>query len=124
MKAKIIAKLETSDHNGYCSGAECEYEVKTQSYIVDLSDQYKNYPKGKLNDFDEYGVDWEKLLLEPVLNNGSCYCDVSEESNTHGLGCHDYRYTVLSVEIIDSEFINKSGEYVEKLDMGKIFNDD
>lgn len=123
LKAKITAKLETSDHDGYCSGEECEYEVKTQSYIVDLPSEYANYPMGKLNNLDEYGVNWERVLPEPIINNGSGYCDLSEECVNHDLGIHDYRYTILSVEIINSEFINKNGEYIEKLDMKKIFQD-
>jgi hypothetical protein len=125
MKAKITAQLETSDHDGYCSGGECEYETQTHSYIVDLPDQFKNYPEGKLNNFDKYSFEWEKLLPEPGLNyDGSYYCDVSNESETHGLDRHDYRYTIISVEIVNPEFINKNGEYVEKLDMSKIFRDD
>ena len=124
LKAKINAKLETSDHDGYCSGEECEYDVKTVTYIVDLPNEYKNYPQGKLLNIDEFDVDWEKYLPEPVLNNGSGYCGLSEECVNHELDIHDYKYTILSVEIINSEFINKNGEYVEKLDMNKIFLDD
>ena len=124
LKAKINAKLETSDHDGYCSGEECEYDVKTVTYIVDLPNEYKNYPQGKLLNIDEFDVDWENYLPKPILNNGSGYCGLSEECVNHKLDIHDYKYTILSVEIINPEFINKNGEYVEKLDMNKIFLDD
>jgi hypothetical protein len=125
MKAKITTQLETSDHDGYCSGEDCEYEVQTHSYIVDLPDQFKNYSEGKLNNFDKYNFEWDLLLPEPKLNNdGSFYCNLSKESETHGLNRHDYRYTIISIEIIDPEFINKNGEYIKKLDMCKIFSDD
>lgn len=55
-KVKIIAKLETSDHDEYCSGEECEYKVKIVSHVIELPDKYKNYPTGKLNILDEN--DW------------------------------------------------------------------
>ena len=123
MKAKIIAKLETSDHDGYCSGGECEYEVKTESYIIEVPCEYKNYPVGKLNNFDEHGIDWDKLLPEPILNDGSGYCDLSSNCSNHDLGIHDYRYTIISVELINPELINKNNEYIDLLDMKKIFKD-
>ena len=123
MKVRITAKLETSNHDGYCSGGECEYEVKTQSHIADLPIEYKNYPEGNLDDFDEYGIEWENLLPIPELNNGSGYCDIPNICYENGLGCHDYRYTIISVEIINQKSINKNNEYIEKLDMTKIFKD-
>ena len=124
LKAKIIAKLETSDHDGYCSGGECEYEVKTVTYIIEVPCEYKNYPVGKLNNFDEYGIDWDKLLPEPDLNNyGSGYCDLSDECDNNNLDKHDYRYTIISIELINPEFINKNNEYIDLLDMKKIFKD-
>lgn len=124
MKVIIKSKLETSDHDGYCSGGECEYEVKIQSHIADLPIEYKNYPEGKLVNFDEFKINWENFLPTPDLSNGSGYCDLSSESDANGLDRHDYRYTILSIEIINPEFINKNGDYVEKLDMSKIFKDD
>ena len=117
MKVKIISKLETSDHDGYCSGGECEYEVKVVETITDLPTQYKSYSKGKLNNFNNF--DWVELLPEPYLNDGSNYCDINEECEAHGLGKHDYRYTILSVQIIDEDDINP----IEKLDMNKIYED-
>jgi hypothetical protein len=101
LKAKITAKLETSDHDGYCSGSECEYEVKKLSYIVDLPTEYNNYPLGKLHNLNEHGIDWTELLPEPVMNYGSGYCDLSEECHNHNIGIHEYRYTIISVEIIN-----------------------
>ena len=101
MKAKITATLETSDHDGYCSGGECEYNVQTVSYIIEIPHEYKNYPQGKLINLDEYGIDWVKLLPEPDLNyDGSGYCDLSSKCNNHGLGIHDYKYTILSIELV------------------------
>jgi hypothetical protein len=118
MKVKIVSKLEISDHDGYCSGEDCEYTVKVVENIADLPIEYKSHSKGKLNNLNEF--DWKKLLPEPYINeDGSYYCDVDEECKAHGLGQHDYRYTILSVEIIDEDDMNP----IEKLDMNKIYED-
>lgn len=110
-KAKIRAKLEISDHDGYCSGEECEYEIKNVSHIVDLPDQYKSYPEGKIKNIDEFTIDWKKLLPEPELNNhGSYYCRVSNECEAHGLEQHDYKYTIQSIEIVNSNCPNKNND--------------
>jgi len=118
MKAKIISKLETSDHDGYCSGEDCEYECKEVEIIIDVPNQYKLYPKGKLTDLDEFN--WKKFLPVPELNlSGSYYCGISIECECNGLGAHDYNYTILSVELIDEDDINP----IEKFDMNKIYED-
>jgi hypothetical protein len=99
MKAKITAKLETSDHDGYCSGNECEYECEIITHTIDtIPDIYKTHPKGMIDDLNEY--DWISFLPEPKLNlYESYYCDVSYHSKLNGLDKHDYKYTVLSVEL-------------------------
>lgn len=117
MKAKITARLETSDHDGYCSGEECEYECKIIEHIVNAPEQYKNYKCGKIADTSKYN--WINLLEPPELNNGSCYCDLSPECEENNLGVHDYRYTIISVELVDDDDFNS----VEKLDMSKIYED-
>lgn len=100
MKVKIISKLETSDHDGYCSGEECEYECKHVTHIIDVPEEYKSHPKGII-DIEDNDYDWTQLLPEPELNtHESYYCDNSEESEQCGLGKHEYRYTILRVEII------------------------
>ena len=91
MKLKIISKLETSDHDGYCSGGECEYECKIVENIVDVPEKYKSNPKGILYKYDECDniqdndndneYDWEKLLPKPEINDsGSYYCKLSRKS--------------------------------------------
>lgn len=122
MKAKIISKLETSDHDGYCSGGECDYESNIIETITDVPIQYKSHPKGKLSNLDEY--DWEKILPIPKLNlNGSCYCDISQKSKLFGLGVHDYKYTIMSVEFFDENSDEENKKFIKKLDMKKIYRD-
>lgn len=100
MKCKITAKLETSDHDGYCSGNECEYKCEIIETIIDVPEIYKSYPLGKLNNVNEY--EWTTFLPTYIVNQcGSCCCNLSPKSIRNGLGIHDYEYTILSVEIIE-----------------------
>ena len=117
MKAKITAQLETSDHDGYCSGGVCEYETKITTTIINTPKQYLSHSLGliDIDDLDEY--DWVCHLKEPEINySGSCYCDLSSTSELNGLDKHDYRYTILKVELFDETNSNN-------LDMKKIFAD-
>ena len=121
MKAKITAHLETSDHDGYCSGNECEYECKIIEKIINAPDQYKNFKLGKIDNIEEY--DWYKFLDEPGLNYyESYYCDLSWECNESGLDKHDFRYTIISVELGDENYFNEMKKLdMEKLDIEKIY---
>ncbi len=93
MKVKITAKLEISDHDGWCSGSECEYTHTIKTYIVNISDE-------------EYydGIDWIIFLPTPEINTfGSYYCDLSDESEKNNLSNHDYKYTIVNVVILDNQ---------------------
>ena len=104
MWAKISFLRETSDHDGYCSGAECEYEHELQTVVVKLSElppqiTFKNgfVEKAHLN------LElWEQYLpeysCEFTENTGSGFCDVSDESDEHGLWKHDVRDTIVSIK--------------------------
>lgn len=95
----ITALLETSDHCGYCSGSECEYNSKKVIHLLDIPKEYENCEINEINDWEE--DDWLKYLQEPPLNTrGSCYCNLSEESMNAGLFRHDYRYKIIKVEIV------------------------
>jgi hypothetical protein len=92
IKVKITVKLETSDHDGYCSGNESEYKSIIKKYIRNI----------KSNDISEYNdAFWIHLLPEPKINYwNSYYCDNSKDSIKYGLEKHEFRYTILKVEII------------------------
>lgn len=102
-KLKITALLETSDHDGYCTDNECEYATKTETYIVDFPEDFRNdLPIGVLDEENRHNHYWKSLLPKPELNNsGSHYCSRSKECMYADLGCHDYLYKVLSVEIVE-----------------------
>lgn len=84
---KITARLETSDHDGYCSGSECEYTSSVVEKVV----------KRKKGDFN---TRWEDFLDHPNVQGNSYYCRVSGQCKQAGLDQHEYRYTVLTVEEI------------------------
>lgn len=97
----ITALLEISDHDGYCSGDECEYTSRQIIHLCEIPEQYLNEEIGKIVDYEE--DDWLKYLPDPELNTSeSGYCELSEESESAGLSIHDYRYTIISIEIVDS----------------------
>lgn len=91
MKLKIKAKLEISDHDGYCSDGECEYSFSIKEYIIDIpTDKYDNI----------YLIDY--LPIPDIDTGGSQYCQLSNESNINNLGKHDYKYTILEVTTYNS----------------------
>ncbi len=94
MKVLLIVKLEISDHDGYCSGGECEYICKRIRYIRTIPDENVNKSVE-----DPY---WISLLPEPNINMyGSGYCELSEECIKNDIGYHEYRYTILKIIIIN-----------------------
>lgn len=105
MKAKITARLEISDHDGYCSGDECEYSSSIVVKKVDVPEEYDDYGYGKINNLNEYN--WEQFLEPPELDDRgyhcSYYCCLSDECIAHGLNVHDYRYTILSVKLVEND---------------------
>jgi hypothetical protein len=99
-KVLITALLEISDHDGYCSGEECEYESKQIVHLCNIPSFYEDYEIGNINDLIEH--DWLQYLPELELNtHESYYCNLSDECEEAELEKHDYRYTILNVEIVD-----------------------
>ena len=104
MKAKIIVQLETSDHDGYCSGEECEYSTETMVKIIDVPNQFAgSILYGKIPDSQINKHNWiYHYLPEPQLNHsGSSYCNNSADAKINGLYKHDFKYTILSIEIFE-----------------------
>lgn len=112
MRLKITIKFESSSHDGYCSGEECDYESETITKIVDE----ENIDFDHTNIVEEDGRYFMNCCLLPNIdkffqkeindiNHGSGYCELSFESTQHNLGTHDYRITPLRIEICDTQFI-------------------
>ncbi len=102
MKVKIKAKLEIADHDGYCSGNDCEYSYSIKEYIVDIpiDDEWiKEYID--MSNIKDCGIDWYNYLPVPNIDTyGSYYCDLTDECEEHDLDKHSYRYTVLNVVVL------------------------
>lgn len=104
MYLKLNVLREINDHDGYCSDAENEYTQETFTEYVTMPEVFEHFIlENKINEFN-----WELVLghLVPKLNiDGSCYCEVGEMGITSGLSQHDYRFTILSYEIISKDEI-------------------
>ncbi len=101
-KIKITTLLETSDHDGYCSGDECYYESEEKVFILSTPKEYIDFPIGLVEKYDEEFI--KNLLPKPKINmNGSYYCKNSKMSEEKDLGLHDYRYNIINVEIVHND---------------------
>ncbi len=83
----ILAKLEISDHDGYCSGNECVYKSKNKKYIRTIPEDKVNKP---IN--DPYWI--ELLQCSNINNTGSYNCKLSRQCIERNLGFHEYKYTI------------------------------
>lgn len=94
-KVKVKAKLEIADHDGYCSGGECEYSCSIKEYIIDAP----YYTPNDTSDLNlQYLID---LLPEPKIDTwGSGYCDLSDECKLNDLYKHSHKYTILEVTVL------------------------
>ena len=98
-KIKIEAILEISDHDGYCTDNECTYSKKTTTHYIDAPLIFKHYPIGPIIN-SKY--DWVTFLPTPDINmSGSYYCKEDYSVKKAGLNCHDYKYTITSIEIVE-----------------------
>ena len=90
--ATIDYTVETSDHDGYCSGSECEYDSYrlNTSFVIpsDIDISVKKWCKYRL-----------KEKHESEMGGGSGYCDLSNESILHNLDLHECRVTIHSIDI-------------------------
>ena len=88
----ITFKEEVSDHDGYCSGGECDLSTRiyTRVVAVDASEI--------TNDLHYYIIYANAVICN---DDGSYYCDLGEDAKKAGLEKHDYRVTVLAVKLVD-----------------------
>lgn len=97
--AKITARLETCDHDGYCSDDECKYKRKTVRVKTRVPEEFEERAVGEI--FFPENYYWMKHLPVPKINiDGSEYCGFKY---ANGLCRHSYRYTLLKVEIVKNK---------------------
>lgn len=94
----ITALLETSDHDGYCSGNECEYKQQYVEKKVEIPKELLHKEQITIENYN-----WLEFFEEPELcvDAGSYFCDISSECENNLLGRHDYKYTVVKIEIVN-----------------------
>jgi hypothetical protein len=89
----ITFKEEVSDHDGYCSGGECDLSSRIYNKIVEVD------VNEITNDLQYYIKYADKVIIN---DDGSYYCDLGDDAKSAGLGPHDYRITVLKVKLVDT----------------------
>jgi len=97
MKTKITAILATSYHDGYCSGETCGYKTERVEFVIEV-------PQGMENKIsEEHYNDWQKYLPKQSMGGGSYYCCLSDECEANGLDRHEYKYNIISIEVVDNK---------------------
>ncbi len=104
----LSCKIEVSDHDGYCSDCDCEYDFYLSHISGDLKDLPKKYEKYSIGYIIKEKEELEEIAnflkaerhLAPSLHlDGSGYCNTSKESKENGLFQHDYRITPVLAEL-------------------------
>jgi hypothetical protein len=96
MRVKIFYELEINDHDGYCSGEECDYKKIRKSAVVNYQPKNDQKISVRTENWEEY------LPVPPVRGGGSDYCHITQEAKeAYMLNVHSHRYTVLKVEEVD-----------------------
>jgi hypothetical protein len=100
MSIKLLLTFveDKSDHDGYCSGNECELISKTYTRIINLPHEEIT---NNLDYYRKYADDVEMYRSLGYYKSG--YCKLSDEAVEVGLDRHDYLVKVARVEIIDED---------------------
>ena len=89
---EITFKEEVSDHDGYCSGGECELSTRIYKKVVEV----------EIREITNNLQHFIKYADEVSCNDdGSYYCDLHEDAENAGLQHHEGRVTVLKVKLVD-----------------------
>ena len=89
----ITFKEEVSDHDGYCSGGECDLSTRIYNKIVEVN------VNEITNDLQYYIKYADEVIIDD--EGSSYYCDLGDDAKSAGLGPHDYRITVLKVKLVE-----------------------
>lgn len=103
-RVRLTLLIETSDHDGYCSGDECEYTQTKVRVLVPVPDEFQDSAVGTqlecwLDYWDSYREDYQTQT--PVNAGYSHYCLNSKESVAHDLERHECRVRVGEAVIVD-----------------------
>lgn len=114
MLLDIYYRLETSEHDGYCSDSECDYFSKNLWTTITFNVEKYAYFGNTGEDFAD-NEELKYLLktnqafknhIHEIVNKqyeymffGSGYCSLSDKCIKENLKCHDYRITIKNVQI-------------------------
>ena len=81
--ARITAKLEMNNHDGYCSGDECKYTKKIVKANIVVPDEFKDFPVGRCDKrkrrCEKVEYKWANHLPLPDVN----YCGLDTVGGTN-----------------------------------------
>lgn len=100
LAVRVCATLFTSDHDGYCSGAECELEERDVEYTVDVPVAYWLQATMEGTVPLEPTSVWAELYPDPIEGGGSGFCALDPACEALGLDRHEHKLTVHSVEVV------------------------
>jgi hypothetical protein len=103
----IEYKLQSSDHDGYCSDNECHYNEEIKIFESNkILEEHKYLYDCELNEYDDkYFISLlPKLCLWENSNKfdhtfKSGYCTIDFKSKHERLSQHDYKYEILRVSM-------------------------
>lgn len=79
----IKAKLETSNHNGYCSDNENEYKCEFNTYLIDLPEilitEISNINDFTNEELTNLSYKWESILPIIDVEGYSLFCNNSKK---------------------------------------------
>jgi len=91
---EILFKEEVSDHNGYCSGGECELTTRVYKKKVEVTTAEIT---NNLEYFEKYA---DKVVCDHDSNSN--WCELGEDVVSAGLVAHEHRITILRVSLVDT----------------------
>lgn len=94
VRVEILIKEEVSNHDGYCSGGECELTTRVYKKQVEVE---MGEITNNLEYFEKYA---DKVVCEDGVNSN--YCDLGEDVVSAGLAAHEYRITIMRVSLVDT----------------------
>ena len=100
--------VEIVDHDGYCSGEDCEYESKIETVTVSIpaGEDAENIEKLSKSELVKYlplipTTIWKggrQVDLENMPSaRQSGYCRLQGQAKKSGIARHDYRITILKL---------------------------
>ena len=91
----------SNDHDGYCSGGECEEDEKIvyKNVLHNIDEYFEKYNKGDKITGADFEIIKEEYEDVKALPSGSCYCN--NMSSKYDI--HTENWILLSAKVIDKQ---------------------